>query len=93
MQLQLATLQPRLNAALDGVRLLLTYAVRDNIICISLKRHHWVRLAHPLVESEVQKDVGQQRANYSPNAKCNFQFDRVVAGWRNTPIIDLRLKW
>jgi hypothetical protein len=28
----------------------------------------------------------------SPNAKGNFQFDRVVAGWRNMPILDLGLK-
>src|SRR5215471_7472302 len=31
MQLQLATFQPCLNAALDGLRLLLAYAVRDEV--------------------------------------------------------------
>src|ERR1700730_12810910 len=31
MQLQLATPQPRLNAALNGLRLLLTLAVRDEV--------------------------------------------------------------
>src|SRR5215471_16975998 len=66
MQLQLATFQPCLNAALDGLRLLLAYAVRDDIICTSLKRHRWVRLAHPVVECEVQKDVSQQRTNHTP---------------------------
>lgn len=32
------------------------------------------------------------RSDYSPNAKANFQFDRVVKGWRNRRILDLRLK-
>ena len=29
---------------------------------------------------------------YSTNAKGNFQFDRVINGWRNRPVLDLRLK-
>ena len=39
-----------------------------------------------------ERDVGEQWGDYSPNAKGNFQFERVVTGWRNTPILDLRLK-
>ena len=30
--------------------------------------------------------------SYSTNAKGNFQFDRVISGWRNRPVLDLRLK-
>ena len=29
---------------------------------------------------------------YSTNAKGNFQFDRVISGWRDRPVVDLRLK-
>jgi len=29
---------------------------------------------------------------HSPNAKGNFQFERVITGWRGTPVLDLRLK-
>jgi hypothetical protein len=37
-------------------------------------------------------NVRQQGRNYSPNAKGNFQFERVITGWRGTPLVDLRLK-
>ena len=30
--------------------------------------------------------------NYALNAKGNFQFDRVITGWRNRPVLDNRLK-
>ena len=36
--------------------------------------------------------IGQQGRDYSPNAKGNFQFDRVITGWRDRPVLDLRLK-
>src|SRR5262249_22673360 len=36
------------------------------IIRVSLKRHARMRLAHPVVECEMQKDVGQQWGNYAP---------------------------
>jgi hypothetical protein len=40
----------------------------------------------------VEINVGQQGRYHSPNAKANFQFERVVRGWRDTPVLDLRLK-
>jgi hypothetical protein len=46
----------------------------------------------PQVEGVVEIDVREQRRDYAPYAKGNFQFERVVRGWRNTPILDLRLK-
>ena len=30
--------------------------------------------------------------NYSTNAKGNYQFNRVIGGWRDRPVLDLRLK-
>ena len=41
---------------------------------------------------QVQVHVRQQRGNHSPYAKGNFQFERVVTGWRATRLLDLRLK-
>jgi hypothetical protein len=32
------------------------------------------------------------RIEYSPNAKGNFQFERVIVGWRARPMLDLRRK-
>ena len=34
----------------------------------------------------------QGRSCYSPNAKGNFQFDRMITGWRDRPVLDCRLK-
>ena len=44
----------------------------------------------PYVEDMVEVDVRQERRHYSPNAKGNFQFERVVEGWREEPVLDLR---
>ena len=30
--------------------------------------------------------------SYSTNAKGNFQFDRVIGGWRDRPVLDFSLK-
>jgi hypothetical protein len=32
------------------------------------------------------------KGNHSPYAKGNFQFERVVTGWRGRSVLDLRLK-
>jgi len=47
---------------------------------------------NPSIKRVVKKEIGQQRANHSSYAKTNFQFERVVTGWRGTPILDLRLR-
>ena len=36
--------------------------------------------------------VAPTMQSYSTNAKGNFQFERVITGWRNRPVLDLRLK-
>ena len=46
----------------------------------------------PEVEDVVQIDVGQQRTDDAPYAKGNFQFERVIPGWRERPALDLRRK-
>jgi hypothetical protein len=40
----------------------------------------------------IQQHIRHERREHSPYAKGNFQFERVVTGWRATPILDLRLK-
>lgn len=30
--------------------------------------------------------------NHAPYAKANFQFERVVTGWRSVPTLDMRHK-
>ena len=39
-----------------------------------------------------QTEVAPAMRSYSTNAKGNFQFDRVIGGWRDRPVLDLRLK-
>jgi hypothetical protein len=46
----------------------------------------------PQVEGVVKIDVRQERRYHSPNAKGNFQFERVVQGWRSLAVVDLRRK-
>jgi hypothetical protein len=47
---------------------------------------------HPDIERVVQKEIGQQRTDRPPYAKGNFQFERVIAEWREQPVVDLRRK-
>jgi hypothetical protein len=49
-------------------------------------------LLHPQIERIVQVDVGQQRTDHATYAKGNFQFERVVTGWRGISLLDLRRK-
>jgi hypothetical protein len=40
----------------------------------------------------VHVDVGKQRTDDAPYAKGNFQFERVITGWRVRSVLDLRRK-
>jgi len=41
----------------------------------------------------VQKKIREYRTDYSPYAKGNFTFERVICGWRTgLSALDLRLK-
>jgi hypothetical protein len=40
----------------------------------------------------VEHDVAEQWRTYSSNAKGNFQFERVIVGWRSHEVLDLRRK-
>ena len=74
-------------------RLFLTPAVDDAIVRVPLERIVRKGPLHPRVERIMQKEIRQERACYSPYAKDNFTFDRVICGWgRGTAVFDLRLK-
>jgi hypothetical protein len=65
----------------------------DDIIGIALKRDIRMVPAHPQVERIMQEEIRQEGADYSPYAKGNFTFDRVICGWRTgLSAVDLRLK-
>ena len=39
-----------------------------------------------------KRGIPQGFATHSPNAKGNFQFERLIGGWRALPLLDLRRK-
>jgi hypothetical protein len=58
-----------------------------------------VRVSRKLIPSAAhlqikgrQENIAQQRRHHAPNAKANFQFERVIRGWRDGAVLDLRLK-
>jgi hypothetical protein len=47
----------------------------------------------PEVENVMKENVRQQRGEYAPYTKGNFQFVRTIAGWREKcALLDLRRK-
>jgi hypothetical protein len=47
----------------------------------------------PQIEDVMEVDIRQQRRCHSPYTKGNFEFERVVRGWRSSvPVFDMRLK-
>jgi hypothetical protein len=47
----------------------------------------------PKIKNVMQVNVPEQRRNHAPYTKGNFQFERTVAGWRETyTLLDLRRK-
>ena len=59
MKFQLATFETLPDAVQDSLRLLFRIAMRHNIVCVTLERYFRVRCTHPVVEAEMQEDVGQ----------------------------------
>ncbi len=92
MDFQPTQREPTSDALQDLLRLRLRSAVRDNIIRVPLEWHAGMNPAHPVVEREVQKNIRHQRTYHAPYAKGNFQFERVIVGWRAQTVLDLRRK-
>src|SRR5262249_14204190 len=60
MYLESAHLESTFDAFQDLPCLLFRPAVRHNIVRVSLERHGRMSLLHPVVEREVQEDIGQK---------------------------------
>jgi hypothetical protein len=76
MQFQPTLLQPCRYFDTHQVRFPLCSAMDDDIVRIPLERQMRPVPAHPQIERVVQKQIGQQGAEDSPNAKDNFEFER-----------------
>jgi hypothetical protein len=61
----------------------------DHDVAVRLRRSPSL---DPQVEDIVQIEIGEQRTPYSLYAKGNFQFERVIVGWRAQTVLDLRRK-
>jgi hypothetical protein len=93
MQRQRALREPLLQRCPQRLGLFFTATMADRIIGVSLERNVRMVPRHPYVERVVQKEIRQERANYSPYAKGNFSFERVIWDWRTRiAVLDLRLK-
>ena len=47
----------------------------------------------PEIKRVVHEKIGHDGANHSPYTKGNFQFERIITGWRTRYALpDLRLK-
>ena len=66
MDVQPALRQTTFDMRQDLLRLRLRPTVRDDIIRVPLERNVRVRCPHPVVEREVQEDIGQERARDAP---------------------------
>jgi hypothetical protein len=78
MHLQAALRQASLKLRLERLCLLLITAVHQSIVCIPTPREIRVFPRHPEIERVVEKNVRQDWADYSPNAKDNFCFERIL---------------
>jgi len=48
--------------------------------------------AQPAIDA-IRANIGERRRSHSPYTKGNFEFERVLRGWRTSyPVLDLRLK-
>jgi hypothetical protein len=85
--------QNRLNSFSVFPKLEADYKVIDIPHQISLASQSRFDLPfEPEVQNLMQIQITQQHTDHSTYAKGNFQFERVVAGWRTRAVLDLRLK-
>jgi len=87
MKLQFTLSQPSGNRLPQCPSFRFCLAVDHHIIGIPRKRILWISPPHPFIKSIVQKQVGEQRATDSPNAKDNFEFFHIIRyqrSWNNT---------
>jgi hypothetical protein len=57
--------------------------VHDRIVGVPLESDPAVMARDPLIKGVMQKQVGQQRGDYSSYTKDNFEFRRVISFQRS----------
>ena len=62
------------------------------IVSVAAEPHAAQIVSDPTVEGIVQEQIGQNGTDHAPYAKGNFQFERVITGWREQTVLDLRRK-
>ena len=96
-QLQTELCEPVPNFRLEAVHVIPVLERRHKVIRephqICFATAAWLDfLFKPEVQQEVKVDIAQDWRNHAPYTKGNFQFERVVTGWRGRSVLDLRLK-
>ncbi len=76
----------------DFAGLLLRMTMYESIIRVATPRDCGEMPGQPGIEHVVHEHVAQQWADHSSYTKGNFQFERVIVGWRVGPVLDLRRK-
>jgi hypothetical protein len=93
MHFQMAFGQSGLKLKLQDLCFLLGTAVYQSVIRIPTPWEVRVCPCHPEIKRVMHEEVGQDRAKHAPYTKGNFQFERIIRGWRTRyPLLDLRLK-
>ena len=98
MQFELKLPKPlgKFRSKLFGIRFVLE--PNHDVVRVPHDDHIAVRLLstpclNPQIERVMEIDIRQQRRRRSPYTKGNFEFERVVRGWRTSySVLDLRLK-
>ena len=90
MQFQDTGREALLNRIFQVFRLRLSTAMANHIVCIACKRDAGKFPFHPTIERVVKIEICEDRTDDAPYAKGNFCFDRVIRGWRGSPMLDLR---
>ena len=84
----LQSVAPKLGCTAETLRKCVRQAQRDagdRPGLLTSERERWTALEREVGAAPVMR-------SYALNAKGNFQFDRAITGWRNRPVLDLRLK-
>jgi len=84
MHFQAALHQPGLKLSFESLRFLLVTAVHQSIVRIPTPREVRMSPHHPEIKRVVQKDVGQNWADYPSYTIDNFDLERRIKFERRT---------
>jgi hypothetical protein len=98
MKIQSKTSEPRLEVGKELLCFVPVFEANDGVVRVAHDNHvtggaSLPPLVDPLIIGMMEVNVRQERADYSPYAKGNFSFERVICDWRTrVAVLDLRLK-